>query len=1267
MTASDVDTGVARDISTSHTLDTDDIPTGATCRICRGEATEDNPLYHPCKCKGSIKYIHEPCLFEWISSRNIDINVPGTTVNCDICHYPFQFKTTYDENTPDRIPVSILIANSAFLLLGKLQNILTISSVLFLIVIGLPFTWNAAGKIYTFLLDGGLPYSGDLLRSLIFGFSEDAPEVYTYKDILFPLLLNEQFSLWQIILVLVLHLALYFQYDMIVREDVFSKMVYHKIGPNLSAEELKERLKERFPMMDDEMLEHVAKAMAERERAVNEPQFINNNNNNINNNNGPRGINVNRVVEQPGGIGRVDINEHVPPLRDPIEAIRNDHARVQARLDNLLDEHVRALNEDQDRRPNVPLIIPAVQENNINNNNNFNGLPEVDFQAANNLQQDQAAAPLVFNIQLRPYYILMYSVMVFLIVFSYLFVSYFIPTIVGYQLISLYSLIIGTLFRGLVYLTHLTKLNVGYTALLEKFPQLQTYNSWVYQNIVDTLFYYYKGYRDNTLKDSVLIRGLPASVTYLTAICILCNVPEILCRGYGRTRGMPGKTRRLVFQLLFAIKCTFKVFTLFFIELVGFPILAGTMLDLVLFSPILGKQGEWLSIPRGDVLWFQEEIIYWIIGTLYMYWFAKYVGMIRQHIIRPGVLFFIRSPDDPNIKILHDSLIHPMRIQLSRLCLSMFIYAVFILVGFGFHTRFLFPVLLNSKLLKSPETRYSGTVLNNLSILVIFYFAKRIIEANPNVTIIVREYWRKIFEVSSRKLRLSSFILGIDQPTERGHIHYRNFFYKYIQPRKAEWSNPDLYSNPKTLSQAKELFRSNPNIHAYFIPDGVLMRVPSSDIVSRNYVQTMFVPVTKDDKLIKSIDLERIKERNRKNAGEFGYLDQQNTDFDDYFICYMPPNFRSRYILLITLMWFFASTLILCTAISAQYLFNTTIAVTILPILKMFRFDEKYTELKGFVLLSYKQMNVQYVCLGAIMLSFLVDFYQEHQLSRYIFREKVASEEEEENDNSDDENDNAEPQEGGQEQAQAQARPAAAAADVGRIERPDLENLIFENWLSKFLIQFMLFFVLSMLKMVCFSAFVGSIFYISFKYLRLVTCGVPMDVNATSLLYERNYYYDMILNFYVSIDFLNLSWKFLSNIREAEDRTCFGLVNNQWNKLILPELLLIKNTLFVPSLIFVLFFLENLIRHMPTGDFAGRSFRDMVSNRLSTENDNIPWTVEEHVLFGSISLYALIYAVYTLSRAIHRWVVTSVENVKESVYAKGRSLTNYSSTDTITV
>ncbi|ANB14436.1 E3 ubiquitin-protein ligase SSM4 [Sugiyamaella lignohabitans] len=34
-------------------------PDDDTCRICRGEASEEEPLYHPCKCSGSIKYVHQ--------------------------------------------------------------------------------------------------------------------------------------------------------------------------------------------------------------------------------------------------------------------------------------------------------------------------------------------------------------------------------------------------------------------------------------------------------------------------------------------------------------------------------------------------------------------------------------------------------------------------------------------------------------------------------------------------------------------------------------------------------------------------------------------------------------------------------------------------------------------------------------------------------------------------------------------------------------------------------------------------------------------------------------------------------------------------------------------------------------------------------------------------------------------------------------------------------------------------------------------------------
>ena len=32
------------------------------CRVCRAEGTKEKPLYHPCICTGSIKYIHQ----EWL-------------------------------------------------------------------------------------------------------------------------------------------------------------------------------------------------------------------------------------------------------------------------------------------------------------------------------------------------------------------------------------------------------------------------------------------------------------------------------------------------------------------------------------------------------------------------------------------------------------------------------------------------------------------------------------------------------------------------------------------------------------------------------------------------------------------------------------------------------------------------------------------------------------------------------------------------------------------------------------------------------------------------------------------------------------------------------------------------------------------------------------------------------------------------------------------------------------------------------------------------
>lgn len=39
---------------------------GCVCRICRMSAEVGTPLFHPCRCSGSIKFVHEPCLIRWL-------------------------------------------------------------------------------------------------------------------------------------------------------------------------------------------------------------------------------------------------------------------------------------------------------------------------------------------------------------------------------------------------------------------------------------------------------------------------------------------------------------------------------------------------------------------------------------------------------------------------------------------------------------------------------------------------------------------------------------------------------------------------------------------------------------------------------------------------------------------------------------------------------------------------------------------------------------------------------------------------------------------------------------------------------------------------------------------------------------------------------------------------------------------------------------------------------------------------------------------------
>uniref|UniRef100_A0A336MSI5 CSON005075 protein n=2 Tax=Culicoides sonorensis TaxID=179676 RepID=A0A336MSI5_CULSO len=54
---------------------------GDICRICHCESDPHNPLLTPCYCSGSLKYVHQSCLQQWLTASE--------TSSCELCKFPF--------------------------------------------------------------------------------------------------------------------------------------------------------------------------------------------------------------------------------------------------------------------------------------------------------------------------------------------------------------------------------------------------------------------------------------------------------------------------------------------------------------------------------------------------------------------------------------------------------------------------------------------------------------------------------------------------------------------------------------------------------------------------------------------------------------------------------------------------------------------------------------------------------------------------------------------------------------------------------------------------------------------------------------------------------------------------------------------------------------------------------------------------------------------------------------------------------------------------
>jgi len=222
------------------------------------------------------------------------------------------------------------------------------------------------------------------------------------------------------------------------------------------------------------------------------------------------------------------------------------------------------------------------------------------------------------------------------------------------------------------------------------------------------------------------------------------------------------RAEEVVSELLQQAGGVLKVILIISIEMLVFPLYCGFLLDLAVLplfdATVFSRMHFTLSSPWASCF------LHWFLGTCYMFHFALFVSMCRK-LLRGGVLYFIRDPDDPNFHPVRDVLERNIATQLRKIGFSAMVYGGLVLICMGsvvwtaaYSISGLFPVHWTSgmPLLEFP-----------LDLMLYHTLTPAAVHLLQPASLLEGLY-RWCFHKCGHALRVSHFLFGLDTAEEQG-------------------------------------------------------------------------------------------------------------------------------------------------------------------------------------------------------------------------------------------------------------------------------------------------------------------------------------------------------------------------------------------------------------------------------------------------------------------------------------------------------------------